>query len=264
MAFPVFKNKSEAISLFHAADLLNYTAGKTGRLKTVPFGVIFCYQNSVHAYVQSHYQTTRLGGIPLEVFLLDDFGDRVAYMHQAGFGAPAAAVSLELLIACGVRNFISIGTAGGLQKDLTLGDIVLCDKAIRDEGTSYHYQSPARFARSDKKLLHALEKQLAIKKNPYITGPGWTTDAVFRESVEEVRQYQQEGILTVDMEASALFTIAGYRKVALAAAFVVSDDLSGLKWKPAFFSNTVREGLHTLFDAAAVVLENAALNGKNG
>ena len=254
MDFPVFKNKPRATPLFHAADFLAYTGQKAGKVTSMPEGVVICYQNPLIAYIRSHYHITRITGVPLNLFTLDDSGGRVGFLDQAGFGAPAAAVSLELLTASGITHFISMGTAGSLQKALKYGAIVLCEKALRDEGTSYHYQPPARFALPDKELFMGLKKQLEFDKVPFHTGPGWTTDAVFRESVEEVRQYMEEGILTVDMEASALFSIAEYRKVALTAAFVISDDLSGLTWKPAFFSNPVKKGLQTLFDASVRVL----------
>ena len=53
---------------------------------------------------------------------------------------------MEELVALGCRRFVSIGTAGSLQPDLAVGDLLVCDRAIRDEGTSYHYQPAARYS----------------------------------------------------------------------------------------------------------------------
>ena len=65
-------------------------------------------------------------------------------------------------------------------------------------------------------------------------GTAWTTDAVFRETREEVTHHQRDGVLAVEMECSALFTVGGFRGIEVAALLVVSDDLSSLTWHPGF------------------------------
>ena len=90
----------------------------------------------------------------------------------------------------------------------------------------------------------------------YSIGTSWTVDAIYRETIEEVRKYQKEGVLTVEMEAAALFAVAKYRKVQLVSAFAISDSLSDLKWNPMFHHEKTAEGLKTLFDAAVTVLSS--------
>jgi purine-nucleoside phosphorylase len=65
-------------------------------------------------------------------------------------------------------------------------------------------------------------------------GAIWTTDAVYRETREKVESYQKQGVLAVEMEVSALFSVARFRQVELGAMLVVSDELSALKWRPGF------------------------------
>ena len=87
-------------------------------------------------------------------------------------------------------------------------------------------------------------------------GPSWTTDAPYRETAEEIAKYRADGILTVEMEASCLFTVARNVGAAAAAAFVVSDVLHGEQWEPHFGSADVSQGLWTLFEAAEACLSH--------
>jgi purine-nucleoside phosphorylase len=88
----------------------------------------------------------------------------------------------------------------------------------------------------------------------YFVGTSWTIDAPYRETVAEAKQYQKEGVATVDMEASALFAVAKYRKVELGSIFTISDSLAELEWKPKFHLNKTKKGLETLYKVAVDVL----------
>lgn len=159
---------------------------------------------------------------------------------------------LEELIAFGVKKFVSMGSAGTLQRSLKIGDVVVCDKAIRDEGTSHHYLESSKFAFASEPLTARLEQVLVEKKVEFIKGPSWTVDSPYRETVAEARQYQSEGVLTVEMEASALFAVAQYRNVKVAAAFVVSDSLADLKWSPQFHDERKVKNLELLLECAVL------------
>lgn len=113
-----------------------------------------------------------------------------------------------------------------------VGDIVVCNKAIRDEGISHHYLKPAKYVSADKTLVKELLTYAEKSKIPVKVGTTWTTDAPFRETAEEVKAYSRQGILTVEMEAATVFSLAKYYGVRAAAVFVISDSLAGLKWKP--------------------------------
>jgi len=86
------------------------------------------------------------------------------------------------------------------------------------------------------------------------TGASWTIDTPYRETIDEVRHYQAEGVLCVEMEAAALFAVAEIRGLQLASAFVISDSLAELTWSSHFGSPEVASGLIDLYQAALVAL----------
>jgi purine-nucleoside phosphorylase len=99
-------------------------------------------------------------------------------------------------------------------------------------------------------LTDQLEYSLESLGLAAVRGTGWTVDAPYRETVAEARHYQQEGVLTVEMEAAALFAVAAYHRVDMAAAFTISDSLAELEWEPQFSAAPTREGLEKLYRAA--------------
>lgn len=162
-------------------------------------------------------------------------------------GAPQSVLVLERMIALGSRKFIAAGWCGSLQKDVNIGDIVIPSGAISEEGTSGHY--PGAECSPSPTLVESLRSNLTLRPgsaDPKIhEGTVWTTDAPFRETVLKLEAFQSRGVLCVDMETSALFTVSRFREVELAVILVVSDDLSGPKWvhgfrEPAFHESRKR------------------------
>jgi len=190
-----------------------------------------------------------------DFFVLQKTKGKVGIIGNFGIGAPVAAIMVEELAAFGVKKFISIGKAGTLQKNLEIGDIVVCEKAVRDEGTSHHYMKPSRFSYASKRLTKKVQETLKQEKVQYQNGTSWTIDAPYRETLKEARQYQKEGVATVEMEAAALFAVAQYRKLEMASLFTISDSLAELKWKPHFENPKTRQGLETLFQVALKTLQ---------
>ena len=149
-------------------------------------------------------------------------------------GAPQAVLVLEKLIALGVTEVMAVGWCGSLQPGVRIGDLVLPSGAFSEEGTSPHYPVENPQPGPSRKLLDALREALPGGTMRVHEGPVWSTDAPFRETVTKVLSYQQAGVLAVDMETSALFTVASFRDIDMAVALVVSDDLSSLRWVHGF------------------------------
>jgi len=165
---------------------------------------------------------------------------------------------MEDLGAQGVDTFVIIGAAGGLQRTLTAGHVVVCDAALRDEGTSHHYLPPGRWARPDQALTDQLHDQISNGTPGLGRGSTWTTDAPYRETLEELRAYRSEGILTVEMEAAGLFAAAETRGYSAAAAFVVADLLADTGWSGITKVDKVRDQLTAVTEAAIATLHERA------
>ena len=156
---------------------------------------------------------------PLGIY---EFG-RGRLLVYMGIGAPMTAVAAEELIVAGVKEFLIIGTAGALDTNIGIGDLVLCTKALRDEGVSHHYLKSSMYVEPDRELTSRIKGIMKSDGIDFHSGPTWTIDAPYMETIEEVKRYSKEGIATVEMEAAALLAVAKKRKVKAAALFVVSD-----------------------------------------
>lgn len=176
-------------------------------------------------------------------FLVDvytgTYGGTAVALAGPMLGAPQAVMAIEKLIALGVRSFIAVGWCGSLQESVRIGDVVLPTGAISEEGTSAHYPIEILNPGPSRDLLDPLRNALHRELVNIHEGKVWSTDAPYRETVAKVLTYRREGVLAVDMEASALLTLAHYRRIRLSMALIVSDDLSSLKWihgfkEPAF------------------------------
>jgi purine-nucleoside phosphorylase len=161
-------------------------------------------------------------------------------------GAPYAVMLLETLIAWGVRKIIFLGWCGAVSEKVKIGDIILPTSAVIDEGTSAHYgQMDAGVSRASSSLVSMTRQVLNKNQIDFHAGAIWTTDAVYRETRQRVETHQRDGILAVEMELSALYSVAQFRRVALAGILVVSDELSSLDWRPGFKDERFVQGRRT-------------------
>jgi uridine phosphorylase len=252
-SYPNFAGKHTEEAIFTPADFVAYLQ-RIGAIAdySAPAGVVLCYQRSLYNHVlrTEGLKPPERRGAPHGILLLPSTGGRVGVLGQFGIGAPAAAAALEELAALGTSRFVSVGTAGSLQRDLQVGDLVSCEAAIRDEGVSHHYLPPAKLATADAAMSSALQAAMSQTGIAFRAGTCWTIDTPYRETVAEARHYQAEGVLCVDMEAAALYAVAEFRGLHVAAAFAISDSLADLVWNPQFHGPEVEAGLITLYEAA--------------
>lgn len=122
-------------------------------------------------------------------------------------GAPFAVLVAEELFASGCQLLISLTSAGQVRAIGQPPYVVLIERAWRDEGTSYHYLPPSDYTYLDSKLKSTLERGWDVKEMPLQIGASWTTDAPFRETEEAISFCRQQDILTVEMEAAALYAL---------------------------------------------------------
>ena len=147
---------------------------------------------------------------------------------QAPVGAAPAVQILEWLIGYGVREIITGGCCGALT-DFEENVFIVPYKALRDEGTSYHYMKPSRFVDINKLALKAIEETVSEHGLPYREVITWTTDGFYRETREKVIYRKQEGCEVVEMECSALAACASFRDVLWGCILFTADTLADVE-----------------------------------
>ncbi len=148
-----------------------------------------CYDNAFWQWVCANPGNVEGDGWLKGAYLVPCDDAQILVLKVPGFGAPTAVMTLEELAAFGIKKFVNIGAAGGLQQNMNVGDIVVCDRAIRDEGTSHHYLPVEKYAFSCPELTERLCTVFERKGIQYSKGSSWTTDAPYRETIEELRHY---------------------------------------------------------------------------
>jgi uridine phosphorylase len=217
MKSPITSNKNvDAISVFEPKALLREARRQKG-LENIPVPKI-CVLDPDGDIVRTLRTQGKARGLQawpcyhtqLDVFTLDDC-ELGIIGHVVG--SSFAVLVAEELFASGCELLVSITSAGQIQTAGELPYFVVIDRALRDEGTSYHYLAPSDFADADARMVELGRAALEAGKFPIIVGASWTTDAPFRETAEAIEYAHSLGILTVEMEASALYSFATARNV---------------------------------------------------
>ena len=153
-----------------------------------------------------------------ELYTFELAGQRVGIVGCV-VGASFAVLVAEELFDCGCKLLVSLTSAGQITPAGRSPYFVVIDRALRDEGTSYHYAPASEFAQADPELVTAAASALAGVGLHSVVGASWTTDAPFRETAEAIDDARSRGILAVEMEAAALYAFAaaaGVRVLCLA------------------------------------------------
>jgi uridine phosphorylase len=173
--------------------------------KSRPFEAWACYHTALDTFT--------LGGLAVGIV-------------GCAVGAPFAVLVAEELFASGCRLLISLTSAGQITAAAAPSPyFVIIDRALRDEGTSYHYADAAEFAEADPALVRAASDALAGEGLHTFVGASWTTDAPFRETAEAIDAARAKGILAVEMEAAALYAFARSCGVALLCLACVTNTM---------------------------------------
>lgn len=146
---------------------------------------------------------------------------------QAPVGAPAAVQIMDWLIGYGVKKIISAGSCGVLT-DIPENEFLVPVRALRDEGTSYHYLPAERFVETDREIRDVIEKCFVQNGLLYRECVTWTTDGFYRETMDKVKARKEEGCITVEMECSALAACARFRQVKFGQFFFTADSLAAI------------------------------------
>lgn len=231
---PIINRRIEKDVVFSPKEYFYYKKYKEHKkLPSVPKKCIICFEKSIIDDAKRIYKISELDWFRREFKLYLLVKEKVLIVN-VNYGAALSAIAQEELIALGVKSFIIIGSAGSLQDNVSLSSIVIVTSAIREEGVSYHYLPPGKEVACSARLLKRAKLFTQKDNLSVLFGTAWTTDSFYRETISKTRRYKKEGVVCVDMETSALYAVAKYRKADALSILYISDSIADLKWKPDF------------------------------
>jgi len=202
---------TSAPSVFRPAALLREARRQKGLAAVnVPRVCILDPDGDIVRRLQQSGQSKPFAGWPCYHTRLDAFtlaGRNVGIVGCA-VGAPFAVLIAEELFASGCRLLLSVTSAGQIVPSGRPPYFVVIDRALRDEGTSYHYTPPSEYSEADTALVATAVAALDGIEQRVMVGSSWTTDAPFRETADAIAAARSIGVLAVEMEAAALYAFA--------------------------------------------------------
>jgi uridine phosphorylase len=213
---PILRNKRPSLSsVFRPSALLREARRQKGLPGVdVPAVCILDPDGDIVRRLRKEGRSKPFEGWPCYHTQLDVFelAGQVVGIVGCAVGAPFAVLIAEELFASGCRLLLSLTSAGQIVPAGPTPYFVIIDRALRDEGTSYHYAAPSDYGEADPELISIAADALKSNGLRVIVGPTWTTDAPFRETAEAIEAAKRRGILAVEMEAAALYAFAKANK----------------------------------------------------
>jgi DeoD family purine-nucleoside phosphorylase len=152
------------------------------------------------------------------------FDGKPVSVQSSGMGCPSAAIVIEELVQLGVKKIMRVGTCGGLQVDLTMGELLIALSATPADATSAHYVLGEPHApTADFGLMHEAVHQAKHLGLPVRVGPIVSSDIFYNPDPGMAGRWSERGILAVEMEAAVLFTLGALRRIQAGCMLIVSD-----------------------------------------
>ncbi|MHB8642918.1 MAG: DeoD-type purine-nucleoside phosphorylase [Gaiellaceae bacterium] len=145
-------------------------------------------------------------------------------VQSTGMGCPSAAIVIEELVQLGVKRLIRVGTCGGLQPDLELGDLIVAISAVSaDQTVATYVDHEPHSPTASWEIIHAAVHTAKEIGQQFRVGPLVSSDVFYNPDGGQYERWSKRGILGVEMEASVLFTLGALRGVQAGALVTVSD-----------------------------------------
>ena len=162
------------------------------------------------------------------IYQLEYNGKKFAF-YKTYVGAPACVGTIEdTLSEIKTNKYIVFGGAGCLNREIAHGKVMIPTEAYRDEGTSYHYAAPSDYIKI--KNTEIVANFMEENEIPYVKGKTWTTDAFYRETINNFEKHKADGCISVEMECSGLQAVCDFRNLELYIFFTSGDLLDAPKW----------------------------------
>ncbi len=226
---PLLAHPTEEPSVFLPENLLSQASSMKGRSRSnLPACCLLDFDGELVAIAQKHFGATTNADWPC-------FHTSLLVIEQDGFkmgliggtvGASFAVLICEQLIASGCRHLIGYSSAGSIGNQVPPPYMMVPDRAIRDEGTSYHYLPPAPWVEAGGQLPQLLARHAEHCDLPVCRGTTWTTDAPYRETASQIERYRAAGVQTVEMETAALMALAQVKKAEIASLLHVTNTMA--------------------------------------
>ncbi len=158
------------------------------------------------------------------------FIDCEIFLMHGIIGCPACGGFLDELTGLGISSVMFCGGGGVLDTNIKVGELMIVEGAIRDEGFSYHYAPPSRVIYAQKEVIEAICAYLNKNDIPHFRGLVWTTDSFYRETKDRIALRIEEGAKIVEMEQSGLIAVAQFRGIKYGAILYGGDDVSQEIW----------------------------------
>lgn len=205
------------------------------RVEGFPETVIVTFKKAIVDIVLEQFECepegTLLSGTVLEIHRFKYKGKEFA-IYQTTMGAPMTAGLMEEVIAMGGKRFVYFGSCGTLDRDIPAGHLIVPTAAYRDEGTSYHYRPASAGDFVDIKTADQTASVIEEMGLKYIKTKTWTTDGLYRETRRNMNNRLAAGCRVVDMECSAIMSVADYRGVNAWQFLYAEDNLDDIVWDP--------------------------------
>ena len=166
-------------------------------------------------------------------------GKRFAFF-KGRLGGPACVGAFEDVMAFGGKRIILLGNCGVLDKNIKDCGIIIPTKAIRDEGTSYHYAPAGDTIEVNTKYTEEFKQILEEFGYPYVEGVTWTTDAFYRETPQKIESRKKMGAICVEMECASMQAFCNFRGIEFFQFLYAGDNLDHSSWDPRSLSGNER------------------------
>lgn len=194
---------------------------------------IVTFSNEIEDYVVKNFKPKKIGCFkcvnieyPIYSFI---YKNKHFCFYRTLIGAPASVAILEeALTVIKAEKILIFGSAGSLDKEICHNKVVVPTYAYRDEGTSYHYAKAEDFIEINNSAI--VKTFMENNKIPYVEGKVWTTDAFYRETINNFKKRKLSGCIAVDMECSAMQAVCNWRKLELYYFLISGDLLDSPKW----------------------------------
>ena len=225
------KNKN---AIINAWDLIQ-------KVENFPEVFISCFsrvtfQRMIEKYSAIEIAKTGFANMEIPIYQARVNNTKIGFVN-APVGAATCVALFEDMLAFGMKKLILFGTCGVLDHNIDDIAIIIPDSAVRDEGTSYHYAEASDEIKTNIDTIDSFKNYLDSLNVSYVQCKVWTTDGVYRETIDKMNKRKKEGCITVDMECSSMAAWAQFREAKLLHFFYAADKLSEEGWDERSLSN---------------------------